>query len=185
MNLRFSPQPLFLTLLLCAFSPFASSDELPPGLGKKAGGDELPPGLMQAIANPSIPTIVDATILGFNKEGHGEIKVNAVYKHDSSKGKFVPPKSVRGYGYAGTDRIAPLRVVIGKKGRFLLFLNGDLLHSTYNNRFPIREGKNGELEVGIGFNGGGGPWKPIKEIVVKIPEIKKSQNLRRLPPTKK
>ena len=172
MNLRFPSQPLFLTFLLCAFAQFASSDELPPGFGKKAGGDELPPGLMQAIANPAIPTIVDATILGFNKEGHGEIKVNAVYKHDSAKGKFVPPKSVRGYGYAGSDKIAPLRVVIGKKGRYLLFLNGDLLHSTYNNRFPIREGKNGKLEVGVGFNGGGGPWKPLGEIVRTIPQKK-------------
>jgi len=182
MRFTFWTKSLLVIFTISAFAQFTFSDDLPPGLGKKAGGDELPPGLMQAIVNPSI---VDATILGFNKEGHGEIKVNAVYKYDSSKGKFVPPKSVRGYGYAGTDRIAPLRVVIGKKGRFLLFLNGDLLHSTYNNRFPIREGKNGELEVGIGFNGAGGPWKPIKEIVVKIPEIKKSQNLRRLPPTKK
>ena len=169
MNLRFPSQPLFLTFLLCAFAQFASSDELPPGFGKKAGGDELPPGLMQAIANPAIRTIVDATILGFNKEGHGKIKVNAVYKHDSAKGKFVPPKSVRGYGYVGSDKIAPLRVVIGREGRYLLFLNGDLLHSTYNNRFPIREGKNGKLEVGVGFNGAGGPWKPLKEIIQGIP----------------
>ena len=172
MKFRFSAQTFLVTFLLCAFSPFASSDELPPGLGKKAGGDELPPGLMQAISNPAIPTIVDATILGFNKEGHGEIKVNAVYKHDSAKGKFVSPKSVRGYGYVGSDRIAPLRVVIGKEGRFLLFLNGDLLHSTYNNRFPIREGKNGELEVGVGFNGGGGPWVPLKRIIERIPVLK-------------
>jgi len=113
---------------------------------------------------------VDATILGFNKEGHGKIKVNAVYKHDSAKGKFVPPKSVRGYGYVGSDKIAPLRVVIGREGRYLLFLNGDLLHSTYNNRFPIRGGKNGKLEIGIGFNGGGGPWKPLGEIVRAIPK---------------
>jgi hypothetical protein len=169
MDLRFLSQPLFLTFLLAGFAQFASSDELPPGFGKKTGGDELPPGLMQAIANPAIPTIVDATILGFNKEGHGEIKVNAVYKHDSAKGKFVSPKSVRGYGYVGSDRIAPLRVVIGKEGRFLLFLNGDLLHSTYNNRFPIREGKNGKLEVGVGFNGAGDPWKPLKEIIQGIP----------------
>ncbi len=127
---------------------------------------------MQAIANPSVITIVDATILGFNKEGHGKIKVNAVYKHEAAKGKFVPPQLVRGYGYVGTDRIAPLRVVIGKKGRFLLFLKGDLLHSTYNNRFPIHEGKNGKLEVGIGFNGGGGPWKPLDEIIRVIPKKK-------------
>ena len=172
MKVRLFSHPLLATFLLFGSVPFAFSDELPPGLGRKAGGDELPPGLMQAISNPAIPTIVDATILRFNEEGHGEIKVNAVYKHSSAKGKFVPPQSVRGYGYVGTDRIAPLRVVIGKKGRFLLFLNGDLLHSTYNNRFPIREDKNGKLEVGIGFNGGGGPWKPLDEIIRVIPKKK-------------
>ena len=169
MKVRLFSHPLLATFLLFGSVPFTFSDELPPGLGGKAGGDELPPGLMQAISNPAIRTIVDATILGFNKEGHGKIKVNAVYKHDSAKGKFVPPKSVRGYGYVGSNKIAPLRVVIGKEGRFLLFLNGDLLHSTYNNRFPIREGKNGKLEIGIGFNGGGGPWKPLNEIIKEIP----------------
>ena len=168
MRFTFCTQSLLVIFTISAFAQFTFSDELPPGLGKKAGGDELPPGLMQTIANPAIRTIVDATILGFNKEGHGEIKVNAVYKHDSAKGEFVPPKLVRGYGYVGSDKIAPLRVVIGKKGRYLLFLNGDLLHSTYNNRFPIREGKNGELEIGVGFNGGGGPWKPLGEIIRAI-----------------
>ena len=169
MKVRLFSHPLLATFLLFGSVPFTFSDELPPGLGGKAGGDELPPGLMQAISNPAIPTIVDATILRFNEKGHGEIKVNAVYKHSSAKGKFVPPKSVRGYGYVGSNKIAPLRVVIGKEGRFLLFLNGDLLHSTYNNRFPIREGKNGKLEIGIGFNGGGGPWKPLNEIIKEIP----------------
>ncbi len=173
MKVRFFSYPLLATFLLFGSVLFAFSDELPPGLGGKAGGDELPPGLMQAISNPAIPTIVDATILRFNEKGHGEIKVNAVYKHSSTTGKFVPPKSVRGYEYAGTDKIAPLRVVIGGRSeRFLLFLNRDLLHSTYNNRFPIREGKNGELEVGVGFNGGGGPWVPLKRIIERIPVLK-------------
>ena len=172
MRFTFCTQSLLVIFTISAFAQFTFSDELPPGLGKKVGGDELPLGLMQAIANPAIPTIVDATILGFNKDGHGEIKVNAVYKHDSAKGKFVPPKLIRGYGYAGIDKISPLRVVIGKKGRYLLFLNGDLLHSTYNNRFPIRECKKGKLEIGIGFNGGGGPWKPLGEIIQTIPQKK-------------
>ena len=172
MRFTFCTQSLLVIFTISAFAQFTFSDELPPGLGKKAGGDELPLGLMQAIANPAIPTIVDATILGFNKDGHGEIKVNAVYKHDSAKGKFVPPKLIRGYGYAGIDKISPLRVVIGKKGRYLLFLNGDLLHSTYNNRFPIRECKKGKLEIGIGFNGGGGPWKSLGEIIRTIPRKK-------------
>ena len=174
MKFKLFSQPLLTILLLTGFAQFTFSDELPPGLGKKAGGDELPPGLMQAIANPAIPTIVDATILGFNKEGHGKIKVNTVYKNTLGKGKYVPPESVRGYGYVGTDRIAPLRIVSGgRPGRFLFFLDGDLLYSTYNNRFPIREGKNGTLEVGVGFNGGGGPWKSLKEIVRRIPKDKK------------
>lgn len=178
MKVRLFSHPLLATFLLFGSVPFTFSDEFPPGLGRKAGGDELPPGLMHAIANPAIPTIIDATILSFNKEGHGEIKVNAVYKHSSSTGKFVPPKSVKGYGYAGSDKIAPLRVVIGgRTERFLLFLNGDLLHSTYNNRFPIREGKNGELEVGIGFNKAGGPWKPLKEIIKKIPPRKSAKKI--------
>ncbi len=160
MNLKQARQILSI-ILLCL------------GFGTQAFADELPPGLEQAIVNPAIPAIVDATILGFNKDGHGYIKVNVVYKPASTKGEFVPPKSIRGYGYAGSDKIAPLRVVIGgNKGRYLLFLNGDLLHSTYNNRFTIREGKNGELEVGVGFNGGGGPWKPLKEIIQKIPPHK-------------
>ena len=79
MKVRLFYHPLLATFLLFGSVPFSFSDELPPGLGGKAGGDELPPGLMQALANPAIRTIVDATILGFNKEGHGKIKVNAVY----------------------------------------------------------------------------------------------------------
>ena len=89
MKVRLFSHPLLATFLLFGSVPFAFSDELPPGLAMKAGGDELPPGLMQAISNPAIPTIVDATILRFNEKGHGEIKVNAVYKHSSAKGKFV------------------------------------------------------------------------------------------------
>ena len=169
MGLTFFFRRLPWIILATAFACHAFSDERAPRPGAKTGGDELPPGLMQAIANPAVPTIVDATILGFNKEGYGKIKVNAVYKHEAAKGKFVPPPLVRGHGYAGTDRIAPLRTVIGREGRYLLFLKGDLLHSTYNNRFPIREGKNGELEIGVGFNGGGGPWKPLKKIIEEIP----------------
>ena len=173
MKVRLFSHPLLATFLLFGSVPFTFSNELPPGLARKAGGDELPPGLMHAISNPAIPTIVDATIFRFNEQGHGEIKVNAVYKHSSTTGKFDPPKSVRGYEYAGADKIAPLRVVIGgRTERFLLFLNGDLLHSTYNNRFPIRKGKNGELEVGVGFNGGGGPWVPLKRIIERIPVLK-------------
>lgn len=138
--------------------------------------DELPPGLEQAILNPKAPAIVDATILRFNEKGHGEIKVHAVYKPDpkGAENSFVPPKWIRGYGYVGSDRIAPLRVVIGgRTGRYLLFLDGDLLHSTYNNRFPIRVGGKGALEVGVAFNGGGAPWKPLKKIVAMLPAASK------------
>ena len=122
--------------------------------------------------------IVDVTIVKFNKAGHGEIRVNSVYRPtpdrqggENRQGAGIPvPKVVRGYGYAGSDRVAPLRIVVGRgQTRFLMFLDGDLLYSTYNNRFPIRAGKNGLREVGIGFNGGGGPWKPLKDIVRLIP----------------
>ena len=133
--------------------------------------DPLPAGLDQAIRNPKIPMIVDATILRYNKAGHGEIKVHGIYKPAAKgkKSKVVPPKWIRGYGYVGSDKIAPLRIVAGgRPGRFLFLLDGGLLYSTYNNRFPIREGKGGALEVGIGFNGGGAPWKPLKDMVKLI-----------------
>jgi hypothetical protein len=72
----------------------------------------------------------------------------------------------------GSDKIAPLRIVAGgRPGRFLFLLDGDLLYSTYNNRFPIREGKKGALVVGIGFNGGGAPWEPLKNMVKLIPGV--------------
>ena len=108
----------------------------------------------------------------------GEIKVHTIYKPATKgkKSKVAPPKWIRGYGYVSNDKVAPLRIVAGgRPGRFLLFLDGDLLYSTYNNRFPIREGKNGALEVGIGFNGGGAPWKPLKGMVKLIQGQKKSR----------
>ena len=150
-----------------------------PGFAPQVSADDpLPPGLDQAIRDPKVPMIVDAAILKYNKAGHGEIKVHTIYK-PTAKGKNIkvtPPKWIRGYGYVGNDKVAPLRIVVGgRPGRFLLFLDGDLLYSTYNNRFPIREGKNGALEVGIGFNGGGVPWKPLKDMVKLIPTQKKSK----------
>ena len=141
-----------------------------------SAGDSLPPGLDQAIRDSKIAVIVDATILKYNKAGHGEIKVHTIYK-PAAKGqkiKVTPPKWILGYGYVGSEKIAPLRIVAGgRPGRFLFLLDGDLLYSTYNNRFPIREGKKGVLEVGIGFNRGGAPWKPLKDIVKLIPTQKK------------
>ena len=135
--------------------------------------DELPPGLEQAIRNPAIPMIVDATILKFNKEGHAEIKVNKVYKApvDKNGAKVAPPTKVRGYAAIGkVVRVTPIKIITNRgETRFLFFLDGDLLYSTYNNRFQIRETKDGSLEVGTGFNGGGGPWKPLEEIVKLIP----------------
>ena len=144
------------------------------GFCSQLNADERPAGLDQAIRDPNVAMIVDATILKYNKAGHGEIKVHAIYK-PTSKGKKIkitPPKWIRGYGYVGSDKIAPLRIVAGgRPGRFLFLLDGDLLYSTYNNRFPIREGKKGALEVGIGFNGGGAPWKPLKDMVRLIPSV--------------
>ena len=136
--------------------------------------DPLPPGLDQAIRDPKVAMIVDATILKYNKAGHGEIKMHTIYKpaHKGKKIKVTPPKWIRGYGYVGNDKIAPLRIVAGgRSARFLFLLDGDLLYSTYNNRFPVREGKNDALEVGIGFNGGGAPWKPLKDMVKLIPSV--------------
>jgi len=138
--------------------------------------DELPPGLEQAIRNPAIPMILDATIVKFTKEGFAEIKVNTVYKapRDNKGAKVVPPVRVRGYAAAGkVARVTPLRVITNRgQTRFLFFLDGDLLYSTYNNRFEIREGKDGSLEVGSGFNGGGAPWRSLKEMIKLIPQDK-------------
>ena len=146
---------------------------LASALAPQVTADELPPGLEPAIRNPGIPMIVDATILKFNKEGHAEIKVNAAYKssRDKKGAKVAPPAKVRGYASIGkVVRVTPLSIITNRgQTRFLFFLDGDLLFSTYNNRFEFREKKDGSLEVGTGFNGGGGPWKPLKEIVKLIP----------------
>ena len=159
-----------------AFTSFFVLGLVPEVSADKAGHhpDPLPSGLDQAIRDPKVAMIVDATILKYNKAGHGEIKVHTIYKPAVSgkKIKVTPPKWIRGYGYVGSDKIAPLRIVAGgRPGRFLFLLDGDLLYSTYNNRFPIREGKKGALEVGIGFNGGGAPWKPLKDMVKLIPGV--------------
>ncbi|MEC7862685.1 MAG: hypothetical protein VYC70_08625 [Verrucomicrobiota bacterium] len=148
--------------------------------------DPLPEGVIAAIRNENIPIIVDASVIKFNEEGHGEIKVHTIYKPGkiTKQEKSVTPLTlkkkevrtsvanwIRGYGLEGSDKIAPLRLIInGKPGRFLFFLDGDLLYSTYNNQFPIREAKSGSLEVGTAFNGSGGPWKPLKEVVKLIPK---------------
>ncbi len=50
-----------------------------------------------------------------------------------------------------------------------MFLDGDLLYSTYNNCFPIRSSDQGKLEVGVGFNGSGGPWLLLSNIANAIP----------------
>ena len=140
---------------------------------QQAIADELPPGLEQAIRNPGIPMIVDATIVKFTKEGYAEIKVNAVYKSpfDKKGAKILPPPKVRGYASIGkVVRVTPIRIITNRgRTRFLFFLDGDLLYSTYNNRFEIRSKKDGSLEVGTGFNGGGAPWKPLKDILKLIP----------------
>ena len=44
------------------------------------GDEPVPAGLAQALRNPKVPAIVDATVLKFNKAGHGEIKLNTLYK---------------------------------------------------------------------------------------------------------
>ncbi len=143
------------------------------------GDDPLPAGLNEAIRNPLIPVIVDATVLKYNKLGYGEIKINTIFdigpdgkqqNGDIKKIAVTVPKVIRGYSIDGKTKIAPLKVVLGgSTGRFLLFLDGDLLYSTYNNRFPIRQTKEGKFEVGIGFNGGGAPWEPLWEMLCVLP----------------
>ncbi|MEC7566412.1 MAG: type II secretion system protein GspG [Planctomycetota bacterium] len=138
------------------------------------GDDPLPPGLTEAIRNPLIPVIVDATVLRYDKQGYGEIKINTVFSSGPSKKQGETPavelpRVIRGYSIDGKTKIAPLKVVLsGNTGRFLLFLDGDLLFSTYNHHFPIREMKPGKVEVGVGFNGGGAPWKPLWEMLCLI-----------------
>ena len=144
------------------------------------GDDPLPAGLNEAIRNPLIPVLVDATVLKYDKLGYGEIKINTIFKigpdgkqqnGDTKKPVATVPKIIRGYSIDGKAKIAPLKVVLGgNTGRFLLFLDGDLLYSTYNNRFPIRHTKEGKFEVGIGFNGGGAPWKPLWEMLCLLPQ---------------
>ena len=141
-------------------------------LATATADEPIPEGLPAAIKNPAIPSILDVTILRYNDEGHGVIAINKIYREGkSTRGDgWSPPKSIRGYGYAGLDKIAPLKIVAnGKTTRFLVLLDGDLLYSTYNNRFPIRESDQGTLEVGVGFNGSGGPWQLLSDIAKEIP----------------
>jgi hypothetical protein len=76
----------FIPFLVLGFAPQVSAD------------DPLSAGLDQTIRDAKIPMIVDATILKYNKAGHGEIKVHAIYK-SATKGKKIkvtPPKWIRG-----------------------------------------------------------------------------------------
>ena len=144
---------LFLSVVV--LNNFIMADELP-----QAAGDELPPGLEVAIKNPAIPMIVDATITGFTKEGHARIKVNKVYKKPAGR-KAGVPTTVRGYRMDGAKgRVVPIRIITDKgKKRFLFFLQGDLLYSTYNNRFEIKEDKAGKLIVHTGRK-----WQPLADM---------------------
>lgn len=133
----------------------------------EADEDELPPGLELAIRNPAIPTIVDATIIKFTREGHAEIKVNTVYKAPrTAASKKAVPTQLRGYSSGGVHpRIVPIRIITDRgKTRFLFFLDGDLLYSTTDNRFEIRQDEKKQLTVDTGRG-----WKPLKEMVGLIP----------------
>lgn len=128
--------------------------------------DPIPGGLESVIHNPNIPIIIDATVMEYNQNGHGKIQINKIIKRGNNNPKSGIPKWIRGYGYEGSEKIAPLKIVLGgKTGRYLFFLKGDQLFSTYNNRFPIRKNEKGTIEVGYGFNGSGAPWKPLKEAI--------------------
>jgi hypothetical protein len=155
--IRCSAAALFLSVVV--LNNFIKADELP-----QAAGDELPPGLEVAIRNPAIPMIVDATITSFTKEGYAKIKVNKVYKAPAGK-KAGMPATVRGYRMDGANaRIVPIRIITDKgKKRFLFFLQGDLLYSTYNNRFEIKEDKAGKLIVQTGRK-----WQPLADMTKLI-----------------
>jgi hypothetical protein len=148
------------------------------GLAQEIRADDpLPEGVIAAIRNKNIPTIADVSVINFNEKGHGEIEVHAIYKsklktkQKKKETKASLAKWIRGYALEGSNKVAPLKLVInGKPGRFLFFLDGDLLYSTYNNQFPIRKTKDGSLEVGTAFNGSGAPWKPLKEVIKLIPQ---------------
>lgn len=169
MKTLFPPLSQLSSRIYCAMLPSAlfmlvlnfplKADELP-----SAAGDELPPGLEMVISNPAIPMIVDATITSFTKEGFAKIKVNKVYKAPAGK-KAGMPATVRGYRMDGANaRIVPIRIITDKgKKRFLFFLQGDLLYSTYNNRFEIKEDKAGKLIVQTGRK-----WQPLADMTKLI-----------------
>ncbi len=114
--------------------------------------------------NAAIPMIVDASITGFTKEGHARIKVNKVYKVPVGR-KAATPATVRGYRMDGANgRVVPIRIITDKgKERFLFFLKGDLLYSTYNNRFEIKEDEAGKLIVHTGRK-----WQPLADMTKLI-----------------
>ena len=160
--------------------------------------------LQECIRNPAIPMIVDATVTGFNKLGHGKLMVHAIYRAASvdpkgqiissrvKPGSITPPEWIRGYEFLAVNSfvnpftgkarkpskaIMPLKVLLqGQPGRYLFFLDGELLYRSDDNRFPIRQAKNGRLEVGTksascnpAFIPGGPPWKPLETVVKLIP----------------
>ncbi len=142
-----------------------------PAVSLSADEDELPPGLEEAIKDPAIPVIIDATIAKFTKEGYAQIKVNEVYKapRDPVDGTVVIPSIVKGYLMdAIKRRVVPIRIITDRgKTRFLFFLDGDLLFSTYNNQFEIRPDTENQLVVDTGRG-----WKPLPDIVKLIPASK-------------
>jgi len=142
-----------------------------PAVSLSADEDELPPGLEEAIKNPAIPVIIDATIAKFTKEGYAQIKVNKVYKapRDPVDKTVVIPSLVKGYLMDGVRRrVVPVRIITDRgKTRFLFFLDGDLLFSTYNNQFEIRPDTENQLVVDTGRG-----WKPLPDIVNLIPVSK-------------
>ncbi len=153
------PSYVYSFILLTAFSVQMAATQ-------NTSGDELPPSLEMEIGDPRIPVIVDATIQKFNAAGHAQIKVNTVYKPMPGGGVEVP-SIVRGYVASkagGVEKIATMKLLTNRgTTRFLLFLDGDLLFSTYNNRFEIRK-ENDQLVVNTGR-----AWRPLKDIVGLIP----------------
>ena len=133
--------------------------------------------LVRPMADLVVPDHIPHSVV-FHIDGVAADRVETVVLHAAMGGASdvqsfpaVRPSlpRLRGHGSVALIAFTVHIVAGGRLGRFLFLLDGDLLYSTYNNRFPIREGKGGALEVGIGFNGGGAPWKPLKDMVKLIP----------------
>ena len=80
------------------------------------GDEPVPAGLVQALRSLKVPAIVDATVLKFNKAGHGEIKLNTLYKlgagirNSERSEESVVATVPNGYGATGMQAVTRSRL---------------------------------------------------------------------------